>query len=190
MNWQFCSKAVPLTKGGGRHYCSRPSHCQHMHHSKTELHQVDLWLLIYWLSVRKITVEHNCEQRWCSYGPFQSAEHRMLELKKTMQSLYSQPPYPLTEQANSQYHPEMLTNEILCLVCQQTHVISRNGMMSILKQLKNAKTAASKPHEHNVLLRSMLLLKIKTWKHSNSPKFCFPTPCTLTIPHETHELNQ
>jgi hypothetical protein len=89
----------------------------------------------------------------------------MLELKKTMQSLDSQPPHPLTEHANSQYHPEMLTNELPCLVRQQTHnVISCNGMMSILKQLKNAKTAAPKPHKHNVLLRSMLLLtkKIKT----------------------------
>jgi hypothetical protein len=82
----------------------------------------------------------------------------MLELKKTMQSLDSQPPYPLTEHTNSQYHPEMLTNELLYLVCQQTHVISRNGMMSILKQLKNTKTAAPKPHKHIVLLRSMLLL--------------------------------
>lgn len=85
-----------------------------------------------------------------------------------MQSLDSQPPHPLTAHANSQYHPEMLTNERLCLVCQQTHnVISCNGMMSIIKQLKNAKTAAPKPHKHNVLLGSMLLLIKKKLKPEN-----------------------
>jgi hypothetical protein len=51
-------------------------------------------------------------------------------------------------------------------------------MMSILKQLKNAKTTAPKPHKHNVLLRSMLLLikKLKLENIQTTQNSAFPHP--------------
>jgi len=51
-------------------------------------------------------------------------------------------------------------------------------MMSTLKQLQNAKTAAPKPHKHNVLLRSMFLLikKLKPENIQTAQNSTFPHP--------------
>jgi len=113
----------------------------------------------------KTTTKHNYEQQRCSYGPFQSAEHRILELKKTIQSLDSQPPYPLTEHANSQYHPEMLTNELLCLVCQQNtqcHIPQWNDEHSqIVEKRKNRSTKTTQT-QHSFKVNAFINKKIKT----------------------------